>query len=230
MCGRFTCTATPEQIMDAISELDIDPGYQPSYNLAPTQPIPTVLNLAPNKLLLSRWGLLPEWARDARLSHKLINARAETLAVKNSFKTSYRRYRCLILSDGFYEWSGGQKNKKPWHIRRRDRKLMAFAGLWNDWLSPDGSEVLTSSIVTTRANRVIRPVHHRMPVILDRTDWAAWLNPGEVKPGQLDPLLRPAPDADLEMVPVSPWMNQISHNGPDCLSPPPTPPQMELEL
>jgi putative SOS response-associated peptidase YedK len=178
MCGRFSLT-TPTEGLRALFGFDELPNLPPRYNIAPTQDVAGVKLAGDDgkpSFTLFRWGLIPSWAKDPSIASRLINARAETIAEKPAFRAAFRRRRCLIPADGFYEWEkrpdGG---KQPWRVTLEGGVPFAFAGLWEDWLGADGSEVETCTIVTTDAAPGIAKIHHRMPVILDPADHDGWL-------------------------------------------------------
>jgi putative SOS response-associated peptidase YedK len=163
-----------------------------------------------------RWGLIPSWADDPKIGYKLINARAETVAGKPAFRNAFRQRHCLIPADGFYEWhAAGTKAKQPWHIRRKDGRPFAFAGLWEHWNAPESPPVESCTIITTDANEVVRPIHDRMPVILDPADYAAWLDPRD--PTIAQELLRPCPAEVMTAFPVSSMVNNPKNEDPRCL-------------
>ncbi|MFQ3673311.1 MAG: SOS response-associated peptidase [Aggregatilineales bacterium] len=218
MCGRYTLAAAPEAIQQAFDLESVPSGLTPRYNIAPTQPIPVITNQSPRALTFVTWGLIPSWAKDASMAAQLINARAETLAEKPSFRSAYKYRRCLVPADGFYEWMKDGKVKRPQYIYRRDHALFAFAGLWERWNSPDGSEVLSATIITTEPNATIAPLHHRMAVILDPSDYKIWLDP-DADPAVLQALLRPAPDDLLALHEVSSAVNNARHDSPDMIEP-----------
>jgi putative SOS response-associated peptidase YedK len=219
MCGRFTLTLDSEQIQKAFPWVGIPDNIKPRYNIAPSQPVAVIPNNGTNHLDYYNWGLIPSWAKDPTIGNRLINARAETLAQKPSFRSAYLRRRCLILADGFFEWQSqpGRKIKIPMFIRLQSRKPFTFAGLWEIWHSSDGSKVQTCAIITTQPNELLQPIHNRMPVILPEGTFQQWLNPGETPPNVLDHLLRPYPADELEAVPVSPKVNSPQYDGPECI-------------
>jgi putative SOS response-associated peptidase YedK len=229
MCGRYTLTA-PGEIVAEIFELVDVPPILPRYNLAPTQEaavVRVVARGAPRSLAPLRWGLVPYWATDPTIGNRMINARAESVAEKPAFRDSFRRRRCLVPADGFYEWKKlAPRVKQPYLVRRQDRLPFAFAGLWSSWRGPEAGPLETFTILTTSPNDLLRPLHDRMPVILDRRDFAAWLDPANRDAARLQSLLVPAPDAGWEAVPVSRAVNSADHDEPDCIEPllaPPAP-------
>lgn len=224
MCGRFTLTLNSQKLAEAFSEFRPPPGWQPRYNIAPTQPVAVVANNSRGQIDFFRWGLIPSWAKDPKIGNRMINARAETLAQKPSFKTAYRRRRCLVLADGFFEWrrNPDAKTKTPMYIRLASGEPFAFAGLWEAWQSPDGSTVLTCTVITTTPNELVAQIHNRMPVILPRTAYNAWLDPAERPPQMFEPLLKPYPAAEMTAYPVSTQVNNPRADSPACIAPVPT--------
>src|ERR1700730_3785715 len=170
MCGRYTLSSPVEIVADLFGLAEI-PAPHPRFNVAPTQEAPVVrveASGAPATLALLRWGLIPYWAKEAAIGNRMINARAESVAEKPAFRFSFRKKRCLVGADGFYEWKREGRKKHPCLIRRHDRHPFAFAGLWSSWRDPEGNELDTFTILTTDANDFIPPLHDRMPVILCR--------------------------------------------------------------
>lgn len=203
---------------DLFAYLD-EPDFPPRYNIAPSQPVPIVVREqdgeggSRRRFLLVRWGLVPSWAKEMPQSI-LINARAETIAEKPSFRGAFRHHRALMPADGFYEWkSQGSGPKQPFFIRRKDGRPFAMAAVWDIWMPAGGSELDSCAIVTTEANETLKAVHHRMPVILDEKDWDLWLDPAATEK-ELLALLRPAPDDLMEAVPVSTRINRVANDGP----------------
>ena len=169
MCGRFTLFADLKQIQLAFAIDDTNIQVKPSYNVAPTHSVLAVVQRAgSNRLELMRWGLIPSWAKEASIGSKMINARAETVAEKPSFKRSLTQRRCVIVADGFYEWRTEEKIKTPMFIRLKSNELFGFAGLYDTWTSPDGETITSCTIITTTANALIKTIHERMPVILSK--------------------------------------------------------------
>lgn len=223
MCGRYTLTS-PGEVVAEIFELPDVPPILPRYNLAPTQEAAVVRVAAPGAprtLDRLRWGLIPWWAKDPAIGNRMINARAESAADRPAYRDSFRRWRCLVPADGFYEWKKlAAKSKQPYLIRRQDRLPFAFAGLWSSWRGPESDRpVETFTILTTEPNDLLRPLHDRMPVILDRRDFAAWLDPANRDLARLQALLAPAPTGGWEAVPVSRAVNSPDHDEPDCIEP-----------
>jgi putative SOS response-associated peptidase YedK len=195
MCGRFTLSATAQRLQEFFPLFEI-PNLQPRFNVAPTQQVLAVRQLddAKPRCAWLRWGLIPSWAKDKKLSAGLINARADTVASKPAFRAAFKRRRCLILADGFYEWAQGEKKapKQPCHFRLKGGEPLAFAGLWEHWAGAE-PPIESCTIITTDANDLVRPIHHRMPVILAPKDFARWLDPAPGDPGALQEMLRPLP-------------------------------------
>ena len=224
MCGRMILTRSAEEIaeaFDAEGRLDL----RPRYNLAPSQDVVAVRADAEGRrqLVRLRWGLIPGWARDASIGNRLVNARSETAAEKPAFRTALRRRRCLVAADGFYEWappaSGRRGPKQPYLFRNRDGSLLAIAGLWEHWEDPQDGRLETCTLLTTDANEQVRPVHDRMPVLLDPRDFARWLDPDLTDAARVLPLLVPAPPSRLEGFAVSLHVNDPRHDDPTCIQP-----------
>ena len=221
MCGRFTITATPDQLEQAFPGIAIPSQIVPRYNIAPSQPIAVIPNDGKNAVDFFLWGLIPSWAKDPSIGNKMINARGETLSEKPSFRNAYKRRRCLILADGFYEWkqSPGGKGKTPHYITLTNRQPFAMAGLWEQWFSPDGSEIKSATIITTEPNELMAQLHNRMPVILHPENYAHWLDPNEHSPADLQPLLVPYPVREMAYYPVSTRVNSPANDVPECVAP-----------
>ncbi len=222
MCGRFCLTTPPKVLQRLLPELMIDAaaneGFVPRYNIAPLQPILAVLNTPVPRLSVLRWGLIPAWARDASLASRMINARAETLADRPAFRAAYRKRRCLIFADGFYEWKkGARKAREPFYFFRQDRLPLALAGLWEQWSPGQGQgPELTATIITTVANALVAPVHARMPVILPEEAWERWLAPDTAAEADC---LAPYPASGMGKHAVSSLVNNIRNDLPGCIQP-----------
>ncbi|MDP6455117.1 MAG: SOS response-associated peptidase [SAR202 cluster bacterium] len=220
MCGRFTLTADQDSFEDRFSFTGFDLGWVPSFNIAPTQEVLTITNRgSENRPELMRWGLVPSWAKDPKIGNRMINARAETLAEKPSFRNAFKRRRCLIPADGFYEWKREGKSKKPMRITANPGGLFAFAGLWETWKQPDDSWLLTCAIITTSANEFMTSIHDRMPVILPRESEALWLNSEEQNTAMLSELLLPYDSDEMEAYEVSTLVNSPRNNYPEVIAP-----------
>lgn len=213
MCGRFVITSPPDA-MRRLFRYGEQPNFPARYNVAPTQPIPVVrLINGARAFTLMRWGLLPGWVKDPKGFTLLINARAETAAEKPAFRNALKRRRCLLPADGFYEWKREGALKQPYFIRRRDRAPFAFAGLWETWSGPGGEEIDTAAIVTTEANADLTALHHRMPVTIDPGDFDAWLDDAS-DAAAVQRLMRPAPEGQFELFPVSDAVNKVINDDP----------------
>lgn len=223
MCGRFSLLSDLHDIIRRfnIAQIGTEADFSPRYNIAPSQKVWTVVNDGKNNRLGQlRWGLIPFWAKEASIGNRLINARAETLAVKPSFKYAFRKRRCLILADSFYEWKQTPSGrKKPMRIRLTTEEPFAFAGLWERWKAPDGEEVTTCTIVTTEANAFLKPIHHRMPVILHKEEERTWLDRTIEDRRLLEPLFTPYPADALEAYEVSTAVNSARNDDPACIAP-----------
>ncbi|MBK9209948.1 MAG: SOS response-associated peptidase [Anaerolineales bacterium] len=221
MCGRFTLTVDPAELKDAFGDFIFPTQFAPRFNIAPSQPVLAIPNDGKNKADFFLWGLIPSWAKDPGIANKLINARGETVAEKPSFRGSFKYKRCLILTDGFYEWKAGEgiKTKTPYFIHMKDHQPFAFAGLWDEWHSPDGNTLRTCTIITTEPNELMSTLHNRMPVILDKQDYGAWLDAAPQTPERLMPLIQPFPADRMSAHPVSTFVNSPSNDRPECILP-----------
>ena len=225
MCGRYSLTSPPEAVRQLFG-YEERPNFPPRYNIAPTQPILIVRSERAaadgwkRHAALARWGLIPGWAKDPGRMPLLINARAEGIAAKPSFRGAMRYRRCLIPTDGFYEWKALPRGpKQPYFIKPKAGGPLAFAGLWETWMDSQGGETDTAAIVTTDANAVLRPIHARMPVILPPEAWEAWLDSEGVPASRAEALLKPAPEDLLEVHPVSTAVNKVSNDSPELQQP-----------
>jgi putative SOS response-associated peptidase YedK len=211
MCGRFSNRAQPEQIKTEFKVGNKNPElYHPRYNIAPAQMIDAVFEPETERILSElKWGLIPSWAKDADIGNRMINARAETLAEKPSFRDAFKKRRCIIPASGFYEWrKKGSGAKQPFYFYLKDREVFGFAGLWEEWLDKESGEVLeTCTIITTEANEVLKPVHDRMPVILKSQDYDRWLDPKENNTEKLRQLLAPYPAEEMSSHAVGTGVN-----------------------
>ena len=235
MCGRFTLKNSSEAIAEVFHLAKV-PVMEPRYNIAPTQLVPTVLCMSQasaeqssmdddpvraalhyRQLQMLRWGLIPSWAKDRTIGARMINARAETVSEKPSFRTAFRHRRCLVVADGFYEWQRQEKKKQPFYFRLQDGQPFAFAGLWERWQSPEGT-VESCTIITTAANELMHPIHDRMPVILDTKDYDLWLDPTVQKPETLQQLLQPYCSEAMTTYPVSTQVNNPANNSPEFIN------------
>jgi putative SOS response-associated peptidase YedK len=222
MCGRFLQLSSRDELarLFGFETADDVPDLFPRYNVAPTQPVAAVrLDDGRRAFAALKWGLIPSWAKDAKIAYSCINARAETVAEKPAFRAAFKARRCLVPASGWYEWQAtGAKQKQPYHFRPRDGRPFAFAGLWERWRGQGEAPVETCTIITTEANAVSRPVHDRMPVVLSPGDFAAWLDP-RTAAMNLAALLRPCPDEEVVAEPVGRYVSNPRHEGPLCLAP-----------
>lgn len=218
MCGRYTLSQTTEAIASAF-QLNEVPKLEPRYNIAPTQLVPVIRQSEQHQrqLQILRWGLIPAWAKDASMGARLINARAESVNEKPSFRSAFRQRRCLVIADGFYEWQRQDSKKQPFFIHLPDGKPFAFAGLWERWQSPEGETIESCTIITTEANELLRSIHDRMPVILAPKDYDVWLDPTLQEPEKLQQLLHPYPTEAMITDAVSTKVNSPKNDTPECI-------------
>jgi putative SOS response-associated peptidase YedK len=223
MCGRFTLTVDPEAVQLQFSLESVPASFSPRYNIAPTQNVLALTNEGSRAADMLRWGLIPSWAKDPKIGSRMINARSETLAEKPAFRSAFRRRRCVIFADGFYEWQAQDSGpKKPMYIQLHDGQPFALAGLWEVWKPADSEDWLrTCTIITTRPNDFMAPIHNRMPVILPPEVMDDWLTPGEVDPVALMPLLQPYDSAPFSAYEVSRAVNSPRNDHPDVIQPAP---------
>ncbi len=234
MCGRFVSATPPDQVAayfgaEPPSEGATSGEWEANFNVAPTTGVYVVRDDGSvRRVEAMRWGLVPFWAKDPSIGSKMINARSETVAEKSAFRNAFRKKRCIVPADGFYEWKklggpkvSGRPAKQPMYVHRADGEPLAFAGLWEVWRDPTApdTELHSCTILTTSANATMRPVHDRMPVILPPSAWDAWLDPAPADAETLGKLLVPAPDNLLELQPVSTDVNNVRNRGPHLLDP-----------
>ncbi len=220
MCGRYAFFSPAEAVRRTFA-LDDVPALEPRYNIAPTQDVPAVRagEEGARSFAMLHWGLVPKWAKERAIGNRMINARSETLAEKPSFRDAYRKRRCLVLADGWYEWQVTPAGKQPWFIRRKPAQPFAFAGLWERWKDPAGGAMLEScTIITTDAAAAIRKIHERMPVVLADADWDRWLDTAFSDTDTLSALLKPYADDALEAWPVSREVNAPKNQGPGLIA------------
>jgi putative SOS response-associated peptidase YedK len=219
MCGRYTVISAPEALR-ALFRYAEQPNFPPRYNVAPTQPI-AIVRLVEGKrqFALVRWGLLPSWVKDPKTFTLLINARGESAAEKPAFRAAMKRRRCLIPADGFYEWQAAGERKRPYYVRAKSGAPLAFAGLWETWTGPNGEELETAAIVTTTANRTLKPIHERMPVIVPPDGFDLWLDAANVDATTAAALIAPAPEGLLEAYEISTAVNRTANDNPKLLEP-----------
>jgi len=219
MCGRFVLMTPGKDLAERFGLQEI-PDLKPRYNIAPTQMVVIIRldrNTLQRRLVQVKWGLIPFWAKDTSMRHRLTNARAESVTQKPAFRAAFKQRRCLIPADGFYEWKRREGGRQPYLLRNANGITFAFAGLWESWKGPDGEIIESCTILTTDANDLTRPIHDRMPVILHPRDYELWLDPEVKDPNLLKPLLCPYPSEEMIVRPVSPKVNKASYDGPDCV-------------
>lgn len=219
MCGRYLIITNPDE-MRRLFGYPEQPNFPPRYNVAPTQPVPIVrMQEGQRRFALVRWGLMPPWVKDPKAFTLLINARGESAHEKPSFKNAMKRRRCLIPADGFYEWTGEGVAKRPYIVRRKGGGPLAFAGVWETWIGPNGEEVESAAIVTVEASPLLQQVHHRMPVMLTPETYDAWLDCDNVRAEEALAAIGVLPDEQLETYAVSPAVNRVVNDGPDVIAP-----------
>jgi putative SOS response-associated peptidase YedK len=225
MCGRFTLHASPEAIAEQFG-VEAPEQLADRYNIAPTQPVAIVRldrSATGREWTHVHWGLIPSWAKDPSMGAKMINARGETVAEKPSFRAALKRRRCLVPADGFYEWKRTGSSKQPYYIRLRSQEPFAFAGLWETWSAPDGSEIESCTVITTSPNELMANLHDRMPVILPPEDYEQWLGTGKDADAkeieQLRHLIRPFDAEQMEAYPVSTRVNSPMNEGAGLIAP-----------
>ncbi|MCK6626420.1 MAG: SOS response-associated peptidase [Anaerolineae bacterium] len=219
MCGRYTLATNTQKLAESFSGFEVPAELPPRYNVAPTQPIAVVANNGQHKVEFFQWGLIPSWAKDPKIGNQMINARAETLGEKPAFRNAYKRRRCLVLADGFYEWKKeGDGAKTPMYIRLASGDPFAFAGLWEMWQTAEDT-ILSCTIITTDPNDLMAQIHNRMPVILPPDVYEQWLDPAERSPDQLQGLLQPYPAELMTAYPVSKMVNSPKNDTPALIEP-----------
>ena len=216
MCGRYVLVSPFTIIAEEFRVRDGGGDLKPRFNIAPGQDILAVVRQeGTNRLSRFRWGLIPSWADDPSIGNRLINARAETVAQKPSFRSAFDKRRCLIVSDGFYEWQREGKRKSPFYICMKSQKPVGFAGLYETWHSPEGQEISSCTIITTEASDLLKPIHNRMPVIMPKEEEDRWLDPSIHDRTRLLALLRPYPAAEMMAWGVSPRVNNPTNDSPE---------------
>jgi putative SOS response-associated peptidase YedK len=221
MCGRFTLHSRLNLLLQQFS-LQAGLDWAPRYNIAPTQRVP-IIRVSPvtgqREMVPARWGLVPTWAKDITIGNRLINARAESVASKPSFRSAFKRRRCLVPADGYFEWQKRPAGKQPYYIHRRDNLPFGFAGLWESWHEDQDDALETFTVITTDASPTAAAVHDRMPVIIEPRDYGAWLDPAASDHDALQSMLRPYNGDDLELDPVDKRVNSPTHDDPTCVEP-----------
>ncbi|EDL58605.1 SOS response-associated peptidase [Gimesia maris] len=220
MCARFFLFSPDEEIM-RLFQLVTFPQISPRYNIAPSQPVLAIVqNQDEYQVRHFQWGFIPGWFKNPAPGQAMINARSETASSKPAFKNAFRYRRCLIPANGFYEWkSTGNRSRQAMCVRLREEPLFAMAGLWEQWQSPDGTELDTCTVLTTAANPLLESIHPRMPVILHPEQYARWLSAESTPAPQLQKILQTYPAEEMQVYPVSSQVNKVSHDSPDCLTP-----------
>jgi putative SOS response-associated peptidase YedK len=222
MCGRFTLTADLREFAESFAVKPDPKKHNPRYNICPSQNVPVILNDGSQSITEARWGLVPSWAKDPTIGNRLANARAEGIEDKPSFRVPFRKHRCVILADGFYEWANrpGEKLKIPYYFRLSNRAVFGFAGLWDTWRDPTGkTELLTCCLITTPPNSLVEKVHDRMPVILEQRFYNIWLSMDEQPVERLKLCLRAYPPTEMTSHMVSTFVNKPANDDPQCIQP-----------
>jgi putative SOS response-associated peptidase YedK len=223
MCGRFTISISADELKEYLKESyeieEVNAEFDlPRYNVAPGQPIISIINDGKkNRVGLFKWGLVPSFSKDEKIGNSLINAKSETLIEKPSFKSSYESKRCVIIANGFYEWKKEEKQKTPMHIKMIDSSIFPIAGLWSTYTKTDGSKLHTATIITTEANTLVSTIHDRMPVILTEENKKIWLNPQIKDTSILQKLLKPYDASLMQSYPVSSLVNSATNDTPECI-------------
>ncbi|MFC1835864.1 SOS response-associated peptidase [Thermodesulfobacteriota bacterium] len=221
MCGRFVLMSVDKVVAEQF-QISGEPPIKARYNIAPSQPIAVVrvsADSAERELKMLRWGLIPSWAKEKKIGYRMINARSETAAEKPAFRAAFKKRRCLIPADGFYEWKRekGKKQKQPYFIRMKAGKPFAMAGLWERWKDPEGEVIESTTIMTTSPNELLSRLHDRMPVILPPEAYETWLDPSMQTADRLKPLLRPYASDEMEAYEVSTRVNRPANDDPECV-------------
>ncbi|SVC22826.1 uncharacterized protein METZ01_LOCUS275680 [marine metagenome] len=223
MCGRFTLFTSLKELTDRFGFDSFPVNLTPSYNITPTQPVLTVRSIPGDTKQVQadfmRWGLIPAWAKDASLGGRMINARSETASEKPSFRSAFRKRRCLILADGFYEWRKVSTGKQPVRIQMKGGSPFAFAGLWESWRNREGGEVHSCTILTMSANSFMKNIHDRMPLILQKNNESKWLDSSSTDPEEIKEMIQEFPNDYLESWDVSKLVNIPTNNNPECIEP-----------
>jgi putative SOS response-associated peptidase YedK len=220
MCGRFSLHAPESRIREAFNLEHTEPlGLEPRYNIAPSQQIPIIRDTGTGReLVMARWGLIPGWSRESTSKYSTINARIESVAEKPSYRTPFKRRRCLIPADGFYEWKQVAGNKVPHHIRLKDGKIFALAGLWDLWEGEDGT-IESCTIIVMPSNEVMKPIHERMPAIIAPAEYDGWLDARITDKQEIMQYLTSAPSSQLTAYPVTTRVNVPRHDDERCIQP-----------
>ena len=220
MCGRFSLHTPESQIREAFNlEHTESLGLEPRFNIAPSQDIPIIRDTESSReMVMAHWGLIPNWSKEPKTKYSTINARIESVAEKPTYRTPFKRRRCLIPADGFYEWKVFNGNKVPHHIRMKNGSVFAFAGLWDRW-EGDGETLDSCSIIVMPANEIMKPIHERMPAIIAQAHYDYWLDTRVTDKQEIMQYLTSAPSSQLTAYPVSTWVNSPKHNDERCIQP-----------
>jgi len=219
MCGRFVRCSTLKEIAHYFDIEQPSFEFEPSYNVTPSQDIIIINNRGVKQIVKCHWGFVPPWSKDLSVGYKMINARSETVAEKPSFKNAFRKQRCLVVANGFYEWQKEKNRKVPVYISLKSGKPFGFAGLYTVWISPEGKKICTCTILTTESNDLIAPIHDRMPVIIPRDKEDLWLDPAVNDVDKLKDLLTSIPSEEMVITKVSDRVNSPRYNSPDNIKP-----------
>lgn len=220
MCGRFDLHI-PRELLEKIFGTPLLHNIQPHYNIVPSQQV-TVIRTSPDGIRSidsMRWGLIPSWAKDPSIGSRMVNARSETVDVKPAFRNPLKHRRCIIPANGFYEWEEVNGKKKPLYVKMKDDTPMLLAGLWDHWKTPEGNIIESCTILTTPSNELIKPLHDRMPLVLEVASSDLWLDPKVTDPERLKPLFLPYPSDKMDMYPVSEIVNSPKNDTPECIVP-----------
>ena len=220
MCGRFTLHTPESRLREVFNLENPEPlGLQPRYNIAPSQQVPIIRDTESGReMVMARWGLIPQWSKEAKTKYSTINARIETVAEKPAYRTPFKHRRCLIPADGFYEWKVFDGRKVPHHIRMRDGGVFSLAGLWDHW-EGEGESLESCSIIVMPANDVMKPLHERMPAIIAPAHYDLWMDPRVTDKADIMGYLNSTPSSQLVTYPISPWVNSPKHDDERCLEP-----------
>jgi putative SOS response-associated peptidase YedK len=218
MCGRYGLTVDTSKLQERFETTNTPPDLEPRYNIAPSQELPVIVRNSPNAMVLMQWGLIPSWSKEPKVSYSTINARAENLLKSSVYKKPFQRQRCLVPASGFYEWQQTSAGKQPYYIHLQDTDVFAFAGLYDIWRDKQGHELHSYTIITTKPNDLVAPIHNRMPAILRRDAENVWLD-SDADQDQLLSLLTPYPADEMSAYRVSTWVNSPSNDSPQALEP-----------
>ena len=221
MCGRFALSIKTKDVETLVPGLRVQEDLGPRFNFAPTQDVPVLLNDGENELSMARWGLIPFWSKDMKIGARLINARSETIDEKPAFRNAFKKRRCLIFADGFYEWkkNPSTNKKSPYFFKMKSGEPFTFAGLWESWKNPAGGNIISTTIITTEPNEIMSPVHNRMPVILLPQDRELWVNADNAEAPLLKNCLRPYPADEMTAYEVTLRVNNPRNDDESCIAP-----------